>query len=325
MLGAIWKVEGKKLYRWYRVLSRFSEKVEELTRYDIKDKQGQTKSVPILKPENLGPDMAIDDKNIDGEMWTVLSNRQSGKIALMAETIKTEELLKLSKQFGEKCFEVKTITADMSLGYEWFNRQAFMNATRVTDKFHVVKEALDNLQAIRIRHRQQHLQDIGLQREAAKKEKKKVTEPRLSHGETKAELLARSRYLPYTYRESWKPSQAERAKVLFAMYPEINTAYDLLGQFRKWYDKGNLSKAKETIKQELVKWYEAVKQSNIDEMLSLKSMIERHEVSILNYFHEGKTNAKAEALNGKIQAFIRTNYGIRDKLFFLYRLKNYYS
>jgi len=45
----------------------------------------------------------------------------------------------------------------------------------------------------------------------------------------------------------------------------------------------------------------------------------------MNYFKTGKTNAKVEAMNSKIQRFITANYGVRDKDFFMYRLALYYS
>ena len=40
----------------------------------------------------------------------------------------------------------------------------------------------------------------------------------------------------------------------------------------------------------------------------------------MNYFIKGKTNAKAEAINSKIQRSIAANYGVRDRDFFMYRL-----
>jgi hypothetical protein len=50
-----------------------------------------------LKEENLGDDMAVDEKQVDKEMFTLLSNRTSEKIALMAETLKVNELLSRSR------------------------------------------------------------------------------------------------------------------------------------------------------------------------------------------------------------------------------------
>lgn len=65
--------------------------------------------------------------------------------------------------------------------------------------------------------------------------------------------------------------------------------------------------------------------SETTEVENLIRIIGSNEEKIMNYFKTGKTNAKAEAINSKIQRFITANYGVRDKDFFLYRLAHYYS
>ncbi|MDR0725731.1 MAG: transposase [Prevotellaceae bacterium] len=54
-------------------------------------------------------------------------------------------------------------------------------------------------------------------------------------------------------------------------------------------------------------------------------MIRKHETDILNFFKHGLTNAKAENLNGKIQRFVSSNFGLKDKDFFLYRIAGFFS
>ena len=61
------------------------------------------------------------------------------------------------------------------------------------------------------------------------------------------------------------------------------------------------------------------------EMENFKSMVERHEGIIINYFVKGDTNAKAEAINSKIQRFIMTNQGTRDREFSYFRLSKLFS
>jgi len=68
-----------------------------------------------------------------------------------------------------------------------------------------------------------------------------------------------------------------------------------------------------------------VEQDDIDEMLNFKSLIERNMLPILNYFRFGATNAKAENLNSQIQRFIMINQGTRDREFFYFRMKKYFS
>ena len=52
----------------------------------VKTKNGKSKTilVPILEIDNLGDNMAIDEKQIGGDFYKILTNRNSGKIALLA-------------------------------------------------------------------------------------------------------------------------------------------------------------------------------------------------------------------------------------------------
>ena len=87
-------VPSKKLWRWYHdSLSGFLSvsAVKERHQHDfvVKTKDGKHKNirVPILAVDNLGADMAIDEKQIGGDFYTILTNRNSGKIALLAQTV----------------------------------------------------------------------------------------------------------------------------------------------------------------------------------------------------------------------------------------------
>lgn len=349
-VGSVLCVEGRKLYRWYKeVLSGFTQpqQQEKLHRYDIKEKRKNgdvyTVSVPILKQENMGVEMCVDEKKIGDSMYTILTNRTTGKIALLAETLKINTLAEIMRHFGTEKFAVKSITRDLSESYKWFSKQVFMNAKHVADKFHVLGHLFEASQSIRVYYRQKFLSE---KREKYEEHKKKeferagqcmnqkkpfkpkefdYKEPRYSNGETPRELLARSRYLLYKYPHQWTTSQSERAEILFEQYPEIKKVYDLSCDFRNWFSKKNIAKDKDFLTSELYKWYSEVDQTGIEEILNFKSLVERNQTDIMNYFDEGETNALAEAINSKIQQFIQTNKGVKDKDFFFFRLKNYYT
>jgi transposase len=87
--------------------------------------------------------MSVDEKMIDEEFYTVMTNRETGKIALLAETLTVTELNKLIATTGEAKQKVKTITADLSPTYEKFFDQSFRGATIVADKFHVVQHIVE--------------------------------------------------------------------------------------------------------------------------------------------------------------------------------------
>ena len=342
-------MEPQKLWRWYRdILSGFLEPEVQTGhhQYDTKHKVKGIEEeirVPILKTENIGPNMAIDEKQIGEEMHTVLSNRDTGKIALLAKTLKAKELSLLTTHFEGKGFDVKTITRDLSSSYDWFCRVAFPNAGHVADKFHIIKSLLDSCQDVRVRYRQEILRDKRIEYEKHKQQEKqrrdqctmeqkryikkkfKYTEQKTENGETPMELLARSRILLFKYEDQWTVSQKERASVLFKLYPEIEQAYRISCDFREWYKKDNVGCDPTIINLGLNSWYRKVEKTDIDEMLNFKSLVERNESIIKRYFEKGHTNAIAENINSKIKRFIMINQGTRDREFFYFRLRNYFS
>jgi len=338
-------IDNSKLWQWYHdSLSGFmdAETASKRHEHDIIIQQGGSKKqirVHILELEHFGEDMTIDEKQIGEEMHTVITNRQSGKIAVLARTIKSSELARLLPSFQYKGFEVKSVTRDLSQSYDWFCRQAFCNSRHVADKFHIVKHLIDACQDVRVRYRQEQLSDKRIKyeahkaKEAERKKQCKVDgqiyqakkfiyhEKKASNGETLLELLARSKYLLYKYSDNWNPSQKERADALFERYP----AYLLSCEFRNWYKRENVGKDKTDLLLKLEKWYKAVENSEITEMENFKSLVERNQGMIMNYFVKGETNAIAECVNSKIQRFIASNQGTRDREFFYFRLCNYFS
>lgn len=319
-------IPAQLLYSWYRnCLSSFTDEIADGSFHsnDIAQKNEPALAVPILQEENLGEDMAVDEKQVDGELFTLLSNRKTGKIALMAQTLKVGELLSLSDKFTtEKRWAVKTVTCDLSPAYHWFIRQAFIKAIPIADKFHLIKHALDYLNDHRIRLKQTYLSEW---RTDCEKQKRKIPHLKLQNGETTLELLTRSRYLLFKRDGEWSPSQKQRASLLFDLYPQLQKDYLLTIDFRKWYDKSNIGKNNDAIIQQLHQWYSQVDSTASDELKNFKEMVKDHQGKIIPYFKEGKTNAQAENLNKRIQSFIQSNYGVRDKEFFLWRCKQYFS
>ena len=211
-------MSSNKLNRWYQhSLSGFVEANNsgELDKYNLQVKEkGEVKEivVPILETKNLGSQMAVDEKTIDGICYTILSNRKTNKIALMAATLKTKHLTKLMGYFDlNERMKVKSLSRDMASNYDWFARQVFMNSYHVIDKFHVIQNMLSQLQSIRIRYRQQELS----KRREAKENKQAYKEEILSNGDSKLQLLARSRGLLFKLPHDLSEHQKERSKLLF--------------------------------------------------------------------------------------------------------------
>ena len=324
-VGSFLKIKPQTIYYWYRnYLSGFPEAVSSGVwgKDNFVGSDKKLKSVPILKPENIGEEMAVDEKMIDEEFYTVFTNRQTGKIAMLAETMQVAELSKLIDKMGDAKNVIKEVTLDLSPTYEKFVEKCFPQATLIADKFHVIKHIVDTVQDIRIRLKHEELAKIP----PIKKERKAYEkETKLINGESRIEMLTKSRYLLFKKTETWTASQEKRAVLLFETFPQIEATYKLTQQIRNWFNKTNVGKYEWQIEKELIHWYDNAEQQKLPEVENLIRLIGGHEQKIMNYFIAGKTNAKAEAINSKIQRFITANYGVRDKDFFFYRLAKYYS
>lgn len=325
-------MSAKKLQRWYQhVLSGFAQALESggIGQHNLQVKQqGEDKeiAVPILEEKNLGGQMAVDEKTINGVCYTILSNRKTSKIALMAATLKVSDLMQLIKQFDiEKRMQVRSLSRDMAPNYDWLGRQAFMNAYHVIDKFHVVKNIIEQLQAIRIRYRQQEL----AKRREASQNKQNYPETSFSNGDTILQLLARSRGLLFLLPHQWSEQQKQRAQILFEHYPEIKTAYRLVLRIRQWFKppkgKTTYRATRSKKQQQLIRLINEFIKSGIDEIKNIAFLVKKNMGQIINYFIAKETNAKAEALNQNLQRFINVNYGARNSDFFLYRVKIHFA
>lgn len=323
-IGSFLGLKPQTVYTWYRnYLSGYSEAVEskQWGKDNFMGSDKREKLVPVLKPENFGEQMSVDEKMIDEEFYTVMTNRETGKIALLAETLSVKDLNRLIDNTGAAQQRVKTITADLSPTYEKFCEQSFPGAAVVADKFHVVKHIVEAVQTLRLRLKQEEISKLP----ATKKERREYEkQTKLINGESRIEMLTRSRYVLFKRQENWTPSQLKRASLLFETFPQIKDAYDLTQQIRQWLDKENIGKYDWQIEQQLIHWYDCAERAKLPEVENLIRIIGSNEEKIMNYFKTGKTNAKAEAMNSKIQRFIAANYGVRDKDFFLYRLARYF-
>jgi len=324
-IGGFLKIPPQTIYTWYRrYLSGYPESVEngQWGKDNFIGRDKKQKRVSVLKPENFGTQMSVDEKMIDEEFYTVMANIETGKIALLAETLAVPELNKLIDKISEVKQKVKVITADLSATYEKFCRQSFPDATLVADKFHVVQHIVEAVQTHRLRLKQEEIAKLPITKKERREYEKQT---RLINGESRIEMLTRSRYLLFKRSEDWNISQQKRAGLLFETFPEIKTSYDLTIQIRQWLDKENIGKYERQTERQLIHWYDCAEQAKLPEIENLIRLIGSHEQTIINYFQTGKTNAKAENMNGKIQRFIATNYGVRDKDFFFYRLAKYFS
>jgi transposase len=248
---------------------------------------------------------------------------KKGTIVAMIAGTKADNVIAIIEKIPLKLRnQVTEITLDMAANMGLIAKKCFPNAIRVTDRFHVQKLALEALQEIRIKYRWQAIDLENDAIEKARTSKKKYDPVLLSNGDTIKQLLARSRYFLYKNKSKWSKSQAERATLLFELYPDIEKAYDLAQDLRNIFEK---TSNKIIGFARLAKWHEKVNQSRFKSFNTISRSIMNHYQTILNYFDNRSTNASAESFNAKIKAFRSQFRGVRNIEFFLFRLTNIYA
>ena len=155
----------------------------------------------LLFENNIGKSIAIDETSLsNGELYTIVTNRdRHGRegclIAIIAGT-KSLDVCKVLDEIDEKKREdVEEVTLDLSDSMRKIVRHCFPKAKRVIDRFHIQKLAIDAVQQMRIEHRWAALQEANEEKENAKLEKRAYQSVTFENGDTRSELLVRSRYL----------------------------------------------------------------------------------------------------------------------------------
>ena len=312
----------------------------------------------ILLPQNVGRDQGIDETSLHGELYTIVHNKEAhgrkGAVIAVVKGTNPADVLKVLMQLpADKREMVEDITMDLSDCMRAIAREAFPKATVIRDCFHVVKRGGEGCEEIRLRLKREAVKDMKRQKAEFRKYLKELAaqgkkyrermrkkhgknwkkskrgrkpkrlnarfEPeRLENGETPVEALTRCRKQLSMSREKWSATQEKRAKILFALYPKLEEAYNLINSLRTIFKNKTLTK--ETARQKFREWYGKVAACTLREVKSVRDTIRYYEDEILNYFDGRKTNASAESLNSKIKCFRTQVKEVMDIPFFMYRL-----
>jgi transposase len=282
----------------------------------------------LLFPENLGKHLSIDETSLsNGELFTILTNKaakgQKGALIAMVQGTSADKVIEVLERVPEEQrSQVEEVTLDMANSMQKIVIHCFPNASRVIDRFHVQKLAYDAVQEMRIAHRWDAINEDNNAIMEAKYLETKYVPFRFENGDTKKQLLARSRYLLFKSPEKWTLSQKQRAKILFAQYPDIQEAYSLTHSLRMIFSK---NKVKAIAYTKLARWYDKVDKSRFKSFNTIAATIYTHYPEILNYFDNRSTNASAESFNAKLKSFRSALRGVSDNAFFLFRVAKIYA
>ena len=272
--------------------------------------------------------MSIDETALtNGELYTIVTNKaakgKKGALVAMIAGTQAENIIKVLEKIPEEQRDtVKEITLDMANSMQKIARSCFPKASQVIDRFHVQKLAYDALQEIRIDHRWDAINEETNARENAKENHKKHIPETFCNGDTKKQLLARSRYLLFKSGDKWTEKQKERAKLLFELYPDLKQAYSLTHSLRMIF---SLNTDKVVARTKLAKWFNDVSESELKSFNTITATVYSHYPEILNFFDNRSTNASAESFNAKLKAFRATLRGVVDLKYFIYRVTKIYA
>jgi transposase len=276
----------------------------------------------LIFEENLGAHLSIDEVSLSqGELYTFVTNKDGkGKrgtlVASIKGTLARDIVSVLEKISSDKRLRVKEVTLDMAKNMESAVREIFPQALVVTDRFHVVKLAMEALQHIRIDFRWKALDEENEAIEQAKKQGIKYEPEVLSNGDTPKQLMARCRYILAKKTNEWTDSQQQRAALLFDRYPILKIAYEHTMWFRSIYEQKNVPAAKRLFEQ----WIKETYLTELKKFYTVANTVNYHLDKILNFFVNRHTNANAETFNSKIKLFRANLRGVTDTQFFLFRL-----
>lgn len=282
----------------------------------------------LVFPDNFGPNMAIDETSMsNGELYTIITNRdRHGRENCLAAIVSgtkaeavNEALSHVDQSIREK---VREITLDLSDSMRNIVKCSFRKAERVIDRFHIQQLACDAVQEMRIRHRWEAIQEANDEAENARLDGLKYEPFRFANGDTRKELLARSRYLLFKSADKWTKSQKTRAAILFEEYPDLKKAYGLSHSLRMIFAKNT---TKDAARLSLARWYNQVEEAGFHSFNVIAATFYEHYEDILNFYNNRSSNASAESFNSKIKGFRAALRGIVDEKFFLFRLASIYA
>ena len=259
-------------------------------------------------------------------MYTFVTNKKGkGKqgtlVAVVKGTLSKDIAAALMKLGADKRLQVKEVTLDMAKNMEAAVKEVFVNATLVTDRFHVIKLAMEALQHIRVNLRWNELDKENEAIKKAKEQQIKYEPVVLENGETPKQLLARCKYILAKKPNDWTENQTQRANLLFKYFPDLQTAYHHTLDFRNIYENTQKNTAKIAFEQ----WIEKISTQGMKHFNTVANSVKYNLDNILNFFNNRNTNANAESFNSKIKLFRANLRGVTDTKFFLFRLHKLFA
>lgn len=277
---------------------------------------------------NMWEKLCIDDKNLQWEWVIILSNPEKNKPISITPWTQAAQTINYLKTYVPESsrLKVKEVSLDMGRNMEQIVRECFPNSILVTDRFHVMKNVLEDLLAIRTRCKTAIKKRILDEEKQAKERWGKYRPTRYITWETEIETVTRLARQLRKRRAHWNRNQ-ERRRIIASQIEELDEviiAYKHVEALRSIYDSFSW---KESSRAKLEKrmerwdklWLEILEISNTTRMFR------RRLDSITNYFVNRHTNGYAEWLNSRIQRLISMTRWFANRDYLYYRIIKMFS
>lgn len=240
----------------------------------------------------------MSNKASHGKKGSVIAIVKGTKANVVSAVLK-----KISESEREKVTE---ITMDFSDSMFSIAKQCFPKATIVINCFHIVQRLCEGLGEMLLRFKRLAVTEVRKEAAAfAKNEDRKAKQrayyhkkhPRnkegrrgrkqkykptlLANGETKVEILTRSKNMLAQSGDKWGETKKERTRILFEQYPQMKEAYSLICKVRAIF-KSHITRKE--AKEKLHVWCKEVKACTLRVIKAARNAIKGKEEYALNYF-----------------------------------------
>ena len=239
------------------------------------------------RPRKLGRVIGMDDyARRKGHRYnTLIVNVDTGKPIVTLQGRRADDVVAWfrGRPQGE-LVRVEVVVADMSKPYAAAIKEVFGEQVQVIDRFHVVQQAVEALDAVW-----------------------RAVKKHLDQDEAKALKKLRKRWL--------RSSDQLNVDELIARYewcrrfPELRETLKWVQALRKWFDRKYEKPAREA----LVKLIERASQSAQEALQRIAGTLTRWFDPIVRYIRNRYTNGITEGFNNKIKLIQRMAYGLRNE------------
>ena len=209
---------------------------------------------------------------------------------------KKDTLIAYLTEHREDVFSaLEVVSIDMWRHYRDAVNAVFRHVDIVADRFHVIKELNESLDACR-RSIQKRIKDADERKEWKKKAKA---------------ILLRS-----FENQIQRPEGVAELEAVLSFDPELRKAYRLKEQFRQIYLLDDYQEARSALN----RWIRRAAYANSEFLMPFVGTVKRWKTEILGYVKHRVTNGISEGFNCKVKLVKRISYGIRNFVNFRLRI-----